>query len=94
MYYSPKFKASFGFDECDEFAPEYSTFTQYANQEDLEKNETLIREVIAAKSEQCFTNKVRYTTRYGLNFTVNCSGTVLYKNNTPIIVLGSHEIID
>ena len=49
----------------------------------------MLNKLIENKSESCFVNDLEYTKKSGEVFTVECSGTPLYKDNKPYIVLGT-----
>jgi hypothetical protein len=52
----------------------------------------MLNELIAKKSEACFINYLDYTKKDGDILNVECSGTCLYKNGEPYIVLGTHNL--
>lgn len=73
----------------DEIDENVSFFYKVANKEHLDKGFEMLNKLIENKSESCFVNDLEYTKKSGEVFTVECSGTPLYKDNKPYIVLGT-----
>ena len=69
-----------------------SFFNRTADIEQLQKGYDLLAELINESSEECFRNVLKYTTKNGIQITVNCIGSVCYKNGEPFLSVGTHSI--
>lgn len=90
-YLSDKFLESLEY-KREEIEENVGFFYKVANHEHLDRSFEILNKLIEKKSEFCFVNELDYTKKSGEVFTVECSGTPLYKNNKPYIVLGTHVI--
>ena len=90
-YLSDKFLETIGYNRS-EIIENVDFFYKVADNEHLKKGFDMLNELIKVKSEACFINYLDYTCKDGIVLNIKCSGTVLYKNNKPYIVLGTHEI--
>ena len=90
VYYSPLFCTSLGFDYGD-FGTSLEGFYN-SDEEMLSKGMKMIGKLIDEHSHGCFVNDVIYYSKDDKEVMVECSGTVFYKEDKPIYVLGTHKI--
>jgi hypothetical protein len=91
-YYSEKLINSLGYNRCD-VQNNTNFFYKVADNEHLNEGFKMIDELVLNKSELSFINDLNYTHKNGSIIKVECSGTVFYKFNEPIIVLGTHILL-
>ena len=90
-YLSDKFLESLNYDR-NEIEEKVDFLYSVADNNHLNKGFEMLAELIKNRSEACFINNLNYTKKDGNILNVQCSGTVMYKNNEPYIVLGTHII--
>jgi|LakMenEpi03Oct11_1017367.scaffolds.fasta_scaffold01073_3 hypothetical protein len=91
LYLSNKFLELLDYNR-NEVIEKIDFFYKTANHKELEKGFKMLEELIKNKSESCFINTITHTKKDGSILNVECSGTPLYKNNEPYIILGTHKI--
>jgi hypothetical protein len=90
-YLSDKFLQSLGYSR-DEIKENVEFFYKVANNEHLNIGFEMLNKLIEVKSETSFINYLNYTKKDKSILNVECSGTPLYKDNKPYIILGTHAI--
>lgn len=90
VYYSPKFCVTLGFNYGD-FGNSFDGFN-LANKDMFDKGVNDIQKLISIKSNAIFMNEVLFTTKRLVDMHITCVGTVVYDDDEPTFVLGTHKI--
>ena len=93
MFFSDKFLLSFGYDRTDFINPTFEQLYGFAIVEDLKRGEVDLTNILTEKSQRTFINNVRYNTKDSNIQEVECSGTVFFIKDEPVMVLGTHKIL-
>lgn len=91
VYYSPKFCNSLGY-EYNEFKDGFGGFNR-GDVEQMQYGMTLIQDLINAKSQDSFINKIDFQKKDLSIIHIECSGTVFYKFDNPYLILGTHKVL-
>ena len=91
IFHSPNFKKSLGY--SDDYEVSYEEVLKMINPQDVLSGKALINSLIARKSEEKFAGYVTYTTKDKKELKVFRTGSIFYKDNKPLVVLGTHKIV-
>lgn len=91
VYYSPKFCNVLGYD-YNEFKDGFDGFNR-GDAEQMQYGMMLINDLIKAKSQDSFINKIDFQKKDLSMIQIECSGTVFYKFDKPYLILGTHKIL-
>lgn len=91
-YYSDKFIKVLGY-ERSEIPNGVEFFYKTSDVEQLKVGFGMIDSIITDRSEACFINDLLYYTKDNLPINIECVGTVIYKFYEPILVIGTHTVL-
>lgn len=90
VYYSPRFCTTLGY-SYGELGKGFSGFNR-GNPEQMKMGMALIQNLIDTKSHDTFINVIEFTKKDGSTILIECSGAVLFIDDIPFVVLGTHKI--
>lgn len=95
-FYSPKFRASLGFEGEHDFPSVAASWQKYIDPADLKIAEANYQRAISTPNTDTdsYYQKVSYTKKNGEQIRLLCSGTVVFdKENNPLFLVGTHKKI-
>lgn len=90
VYYSPKFCTILGYN-YGELGKGFAGFNR-GNLKQMKRGIDIIQTLIDTQSHDTFVNIIEFTKKDGGIILIECSGGILFIDNIPFVVLGTHKI--